>query len=60
MTDRELLKLCREAFEAIPVAAKARKMLKELERVPSAYTGNGSHTLCREMVDIISERVGDR
>ena len=24
MTDRELLKLCREAFEAIPVAAKAR------------------------------------
>lgn len=60
MSDRDLLKLCREAFEAIPVAAKARKMLKDLDRAPSAWAGNGSHILCKEMVAIISERIGDR
>ena len=58
MTDREYLKMCLEAFEAIPVAAKARKMLKVLDRKPGAYAGNGSHILCREMADIIRERIG--
>ena len=58
MTDRDLLKLCLEAFESIPIAANARKMLKKLERKPGAYAGNGSHILCREMVDILKERIG--
>jgi hypothetical protein len=57
MTDRDLLRLCLDAFDAIPVAAKARKMLKNLERVPGAYAGNGSHILCAEMVKIIRERI---
>jgi hypothetical protein len=58
MTDRDLLKLCLDAFEAIPVAASARKMLKALKRQPGAYDGNGSHILCKEMAAIIRERIG--
>ena len=58
MTDRDLLRMCLEAFEAIPVAAKARKMLKTLDRKPGAYAGNGSHILCREMAEIVRERIG--
>ena len=57
MTDRDLLRLCKEAFEAIPIAAKARKMLKNLDRVPTAYAGNGSQILCKEMAAIIRERI---
>ena len=65
MTEQELielenlLRLCLDAFEAIPVAAKARKMLKSLERKPAAYAGNGSHILCKEMAKIVRERIGE-
>lgn len=50
MTDRELLEECLLAFEAIPISAKARKLLKKMDRTPGAYAGNGSHILAHEMV----------
>jgi len=59
MTDRDLLRMCIEAFEAIPIAAEARKMLKNLDRRPVSYAGNGSHILCREMIEIIKNRIGN-
>ena len=59
MTDRELLRKCLDAFEAIPVAAKARKLLKALDAKPAAYAGNGSHILCSTMAKIIAVHLGD-
>lgn len=59
MTDRDLLKLCREAFEAIPIAANARKMLKKMDHALGAYAGNESDILALEMAKIISDRIGD-
>jgi hypothetical protein len=41
MTDKELLSICMTAFEAMPIAAKSRKVLKKLDREPAAYAGNG-------------------
>jgi hypothetical protein len=46
----DLLKQCLEAFEAIPVAANSRKMLRKLGVVPGVYAGNGSHLLAGVMV----------
>lgn len=57
MTDKELLSMCQAAFEAIPVAARARKVLKKLERKPVAYAGNGSHILAAEMALMIDEHL---
>ncbi len=57
MTDKELLALCQEAFGAIPVAARARKVLKKLDRAPVAYAGNGSHILASEMAHLIDEHL---
>lgn len=57
MTDKELLVLCREAFQSIPVAARARKVLKKLERAPVAYAGNGSHILATEMALMIDKHL---
>jgi hypothetical protein len=57
MTDTELLAMCQAAFEAIPVAAEARKMLKKLERKPGAYAGNGSHILAAEMARMVDEHL---
>lgn len=48
--DRKLLEECLLAFEAIPVSAKSRKLLKEMGKTPGAYAGNGSHILAHEMV----------
>lgn len=59
MTDRELLELCREAFQAIPLSAAARKMLKKMGQIPGAYAGNGSHILARAMVVEIDKHTGD-
>ena len=53
ITDRELLKDCLDAFEAIPVAAKSRKVLKKLGRKDEAWAGNRSHVLARYMADTI-------
>ena len=57
MTDKELLAMCQVAFEAIPIAAKARKCLKQLNKVPAAYAGNGSHILAAEMARLIDEHL---
>ena len=58
MTDRELLVRCREAFEAIPVAAKARKLLIVVQGEDApAYAGNRSHVLARVMVDRINKQL---
>jgi hypothetical protein len=58
LTDRELLQDCLEAFDAIPVAAKARKMLKKIGQVPGAYAGNGSHILAAKMAESIRRHLG--
>ncbi len=57
MTDKELLAMCWAAFEAIPVAHKARKVLRQLDRQPVAYAGNGSHILAGEMAKMIDEHL---
>jgi len=50
MTDKELLLLCAEAFDAMPVAAKCRKFLKaKLDKTPAVYAGNGGYLLSAEM-----------
>jgi hypothetical protein len=56
--DRDILKQCLEAFEAIPVAASSRKMLKRLGVEPGAYAGNGSHLLARQMAKEIRRHLG--
>lgn len=54
MTDRELLMLCIDAFDAIPVSGNARKLMKkQLKIVPGAYAGNGSHILAKLMAEKI-------
>jgi hypothetical protein len=57
MTDKELLAMCQAAFEAIPVAAQARKVLRKLDRVPAPYAGNGSHILSATMAEMIDEHL---
>ncbi len=56
-SDIELLRLCLEAFEAIPVAAKSRKVIKKIGKTPGAYAGNGSHILAGIMAGIILARL---
>jgi hypothetical protein len=53
ITDRELLQDCLDAFEAIPVAARARKVLKKFGRKDEAWAGNRSHVLARYMAETI-------
>ena len=53
ITDRELLQDCLKAFEAIPVAAKSRKVLKDFGRKDEAWAGNRSHVLARYMAETI-------
>lgn len=57
MTDKELLAICQTAFEAIPSADKARKVLKKLGERPAAYAGNGSHILAKTMAEMINEHL---
>ncbi len=57
MTDKELLEECLEAFEAIPIAAKARKVLKKIGQKPGAYAGNRSHILARHYADLIRKQI---
>ena len=49
-SDRDMLNLCLEAFEVIPVASDSRKLLKRVGIVAGAYAGNRSHVLATEMV----------
>jgi len=57
MTDTELLAICQAAFEAIPIAAASRKMLKKLGEQPGAYAGNGSHILAKTVAKMIDEHL---
>ena len=57
MTDQELLAMCQAAFEAIPIAARSRKILKKLDQVPVSYAGNGSHILAAVMAKMIDEHL---
>jgi hypothetical protein len=57
MTDKELLAMCQAAFEAIPVASQARKVLRKLDRIPEAYAGNGSHILSATMAKMIDDHL---
>lgn len=49
-----LLAECKQAFDAIPLAAKSRKMLKTMHEIPGAYAGNGSHILAQKMSEKIA------
>ena len=54
MTDRELLVMCIDAFNAIPVAARSRKLLVAIQgEDASPYAGNRSHVLAGVMKDKI-------
>jgi hypothetical protein len=57
MTNIELLRLCLEAFEAAPIAADSRKLLKRLGVAPTAYAGNGSEILARYMTKLIHQHL---
>lgn len=57
MTDSELLAMCQAAFEAIPVAANARKALKKLGKSDGAYIGNRSHVLADVMARMIDDHL---
>ncbi len=59
ITDRELLQDCLKAFEAIPVAAKAKKVLRDFGRKDEAWTGNRSHVLARYMTETIRLHLED-
>lgn len=55
---RDLLRLSAKAFEAIPVAAKARRMMKEEFGADAPpYSGNRSHVLAKYMAEMISKRL---
>lgn len=63
MTDKELLALCADAFDATLVAARARRLLKSgrivngvAENFP--YAGNRSHVLAKVMRTKIREHLG--
>lgn len=58
MTDRELLVLCIDAFKAIPVAARSRKLLVAITgKDASPYAGNRSHVLARVMEEKIEDHL---
>lgn len=62
MTDKELLALCADAFDATLVADKARKLLKSGRIVNGAaenfpYAGNRSHVLAKVMREKVREHL---
>ena len=57
ISDRELLQDCLTAFEAIPVAAKSRSVLKKFGRKDEAWAGNRSHVLARYMAETIRDHL---
>jgi hypothetical protein len=57
MTDSELLAICQLAFEATPVADKAKKVLKKLGHESAPYAGNRSHVLARVMAEMIEKHL---
>jgi hypothetical protein len=58
MTDREMLVLCADAFAALPIAAKSRKLLKAIQGKDAApYAGNRSHVLARVMGEKIEQHL---
>ena len=59
ITDRELLQDCLEAFDAMPVAAKSRKVLKKFGQEAQPYAGNRSHVLAAYMAAIIRRHLED-
>lgn len=58
-TNREMLELCVEAFDALPVAAKSRKVLKDLGEQVQSYAGNRSHVLAATMARIVRKHLED-
>lgn len=60
ITDRELLQDCLDAFEAVPVADKSRKVLKKFGQQSGAYAGNRSHLLANYMAKIIREHLANQ
>jgi len=63
MTDKELLALCADAFDATLVANKARALLKSGRIVNGAaenfpYAGNRSHVLAKVMRERIRTHLG--
>lgn len=57
MTDKELLTRCQTAFDAIPIAAESRKVLRGIGVKPIAYAGNGSHILAKTMAKMIDNHL---
>lgn len=62
MTDKELLALCADAFDATLVAARARRLLNS-GRIPKVtgpdipYAGNRSHVLAKVMRERIRSHI---
>lgn len=63
MTDKELLALCADAFDAMPVAANALEFFKSgragwsAAEMQLAYVGNRSHILARVMADRVRNHI---
>lgn len=62
MTDKELLTLCADAFDAMPIAANARKLLRSgrISNAASAnipYAGNRSHVLAKVMAGRVRNHI---
>ena len=57
ISDRELLQDCADAFDAMPIAAASRKLLKKWGQKTEAYAGNRSHVLARYMAELIREHL---
>lgn len=57
MTDKELLAICQTAFEAIPVANRAHKVLRQLDLRPEYYAGDPRRILSAEVARMIDKHL---
>jgi hypothetical protein len=57
MTDTELLVLCREAFEAISIADKAKKILKRLKKDMDSRDRDRRQALARVMAGMVERHL---
>lgn len=57
MSDKELLEICRQAFEATRDPRNARAMLRELDPENAKFTMGGSETLAVTMSRMINEHL---
>lgn len=58
MTDREMLELCLQAFEAIPKAETSKLFMKRMSWVHVAYTGPAPYRLAKAMQQRLRKHLG--